>query len=154
MFDDAGHYVARQVQKDGIYGYRLYGNVSYFGVAEAQVDSTGFCNSANGNTTRFNSPGWTGAYGCTENILHTSFPLRSSAIKKTSADVDGGAAMQQVVLASGQSAAIASEGVENVGMDQQPSTAWMAWLLGGLPITAVGIAVVGWKSLRKKGRIE
>jgi hypothetical protein len=157
VFGDAGHYVARQVQKDGIYGYRLYGNITYFGVAEVQIDSTIFCNSANGNTTKFNSPGWTGAYGCTENISNTMFPAKSTTTttkKTTSADADGQAAVQKVaVAASPSSATLASAGPEKIGAQQQQEqeqlqTSWMMWILGGLPIAAVG-AVFGWNSLRK-----
>jgi hypothetical protein len=80
VFGDPGHYVARQVQNDGIYGYRLYGNVSYFGVANVTVDTTVFCRSTEGNTTKFNSPGWVGGFGCTESIDQTLFPTRNNNV--------------------------------------------------------------------------
>lgn len=34
VFGEAGHYLARQVQKPGIYGYRVNGTISYFGVSD------------------------------------------------------------------------------------------------------------------------
>ena len=74
MFGDAGHYVVKQVQKPGIYDYRIYGNVSYFGVASVPIDSTVFCNFDAGNTTRFNSPGWSGGFGCTQDIRDIASP--------------------------------------------------------------------------------
>lgn len=80
VFGDPGHYVARQVQKDGIYGYRLYGTIHYFGVAELDVDSTVFCRTPEGDTTKFNSPGWFGGYGCTEDIDDILFPEKNSDI--------------------------------------------------------------------------
>src|SRR5688572_6980494 len=43
VFGETGSYLARQLIADGIYGYRLYGNISYFGVANATIDSTIFC---------------------------------------------------------------------------------------------------------------
>lgn len=151
VFGEAGHYMARQVQKDGIYGYRLYGNITYFGVAQVPIDSTIFCNASNGNTTKFNSPGWTGAYGCTENISSTTFPSKSNATKKVSADVDSEAAIQKTAIASSPfSTSIGSENAEKVGIQQeQQQTSWMVWVLGGLPIAAVG-AVFGWNSLKKR----
>lgn len=67
VFGDAGHYMARQVMQPGIYGYRLYGTIDYFGMAEVPIDTTVFCRAADseggaaGNTSKFNSEGWGGA---------------------------------------------------------------------------------------------
>lgn len=85
VFGEDGQYMARQVQQPGIYGYRLYGNVSYFGVATVPIDSTVFCRSADGDTSRFNSEGWGGSFGCTTNIDDSRFPERG-AVKKVSAE--------------------------------------------------------------------
>jgi hypothetical protein len=74
VFGDPGHYMVRQVMKPGIYGYHIYGNISYFGVANLPVDSTVFCKADNGNTTKFNSEGWSGGFGCTADIKDTIFP--------------------------------------------------------------------------------
>ncbi|MEO9295006.1 MAG: hypothetical protein ABI347_05345 [Nitrososphaera sp.] len=81
VFGDAGHYMARQVQKAGIYGYRIYGNVSYFGVASVPIDSVVFCKSNDGNTTKFNSPGWSGGFGCTQDINSIAFPPEAEVKK-------------------------------------------------------------------------
>lgn len=75
VFGDTGHYVARQVQKDGIYGYRLYGTINYFDEATVPVDTTIFCNHKEGST-KFNSPGWFGGYGCTDRIQDIFFPKK------------------------------------------------------------------------------
>lgn len=86
VFGDPGHYITRQVTDDGIYGYRLYGTVNYFSVAELEIDTTVFC-SAGGeggggaDLTKFNSDGWFGAYGCHENIENIFFPENLSNVK-------------------------------------------------------------------------
>jgi hypothetical protein len=97
VFGDAGHYMARQVQKEGIYGYRLYGTISYFGEATMNIDSTVFCASAEGDTTKFNSAGWRSSFGCTENIADIAFPEKNADIKRVSAEMDvtGGERVQQ-----------------------------------------------------------
>jgi hypothetical protein len=82
VFGDVGHYIARQVVKEGIYGYRLYGNISYFGVANIPIDTTVFCKSSDSNTTKFNSPGWSGSFGCVENIASTAFPSNNTALSE------------------------------------------------------------------------
>jgi hypothetical protein len=93
VFGDPGHYVARQVMQPGIYGYHIYGNISYFGVANVPVDTTVFCKADNGNTTKFNSEGWTGGFGCTADINDTAFPRTNPTIvNSTAADDDNGSA--------------------------------------------------------------
>jgi hypothetical protein len=77
VFGDPGHYMAGQVQKAGIYGYRLYGTISYYGIASVPIDTTVFCKSDSGNTTKFNSPGWSGGYGCTDDIRDSAFPQKN-----------------------------------------------------------------------------
>lgn len=122
VFGEDGQYMARQVQQPGIYGYRLYGNVSYFGVATVPIDTTVFCRSADGDTSKFNSEGWAGGFGCTTNIDDSRFPERD-AVGKVSAEPA-----------------------------QQTSTVVQdnASLLLGIPIAAVA-GVLGWRSLRKRG---
>jgi hypothetical protein len=85
VFGEDGQYLARQVQQPGIYGYRLYGNVSYFGVATVPIDTTVFCRSDEGDTSKFNSDGWGGSFGCTQSIDDSRFPERG-AVKKVNAD--------------------------------------------------------------------
>jgi hypothetical protein len=74
LFGDPGHYVAKQIQSPGIYGYNLKGTINYFSVAEIPIDKTVFCKSTEGPTTKFNKGTWTGAFGCTENIESITFP--------------------------------------------------------------------------------
>lgn len=80
VFGEQGHYVARQVVSDGIYGYRVYGTIDYFGVAEVPINATIFCNSSEGNTTRFNSEGWGGGFGCPEDINSLRFPAQNQTV--------------------------------------------------------------------------
>lgn len=105
VFGDPGHYLARQVQLEGIYGYRLYGTVNYFSVGTVDIDSTIFCKSPDGDTTKFNSAGWSGSFGCTENIKDIFFPEKKpSTTTKASFEVpaDGGSSqVKQVSLVSG-----------------------------------------------------
>jgi hypothetical protein len=86
VFGDPGHYVARQVTDDGIYGYRLYGTVNYFSVAEMPIDTTVFCTQGGeggggSDTSKFNSPGWFGAYGCQGDIENIFFPEKLSNVE-------------------------------------------------------------------------
>jgi hypothetical protein len=84
VFGETGRYLARQVVADGIYGYRLYGNISYFGVANATINSTVFCTSSDAddeaNTTKFNSPGWSGSFGCPQDIDTIAFPTNNTVL--------------------------------------------------------------------------
>ncbi|MDP9015824.1 MAG: hypothetical protein M3M87_03585 [Thermoproteota archaeon] len=84
VFGETGSYLARQVVADGIYGYRLYGNISYFGTANVTIDSTIFCSTPDqeegGDTTKFNSPGWSGSFGCPQDIDTIAFPTNNTAL--------------------------------------------------------------------------
>ncbi len=84
VFGETGRYLARQLVADGIYGYRLYGNVSYFGAGNVTIDSTIFCSVSNeeegGNTAKFNSPGWSGSFGCPQDIDTIAFTTNSTAL--------------------------------------------------------------------------
>jgi hypothetical protein len=120
VFGDPGHYMARQVQKDGIYGYRLYGTISYFKVASLNVDTTVFCTSTEGATTKFNSPGWVGGFGCTEDIDNILFPTKNPDVNpgnnggKASLDLgssDNVGAVQQASLPASDGSISASASV-------------------------------------------
>jgi hypothetical protein len=84
VFGETGRYLARQVVADGIYGYRLYGNISYFGVANVTINSTVFCTAYDAddeaNTTKFNSPGWSGSFGCPQDIDTIAFPTNNTVL--------------------------------------------------------------------------
>jgi hypothetical protein len=84
VFGEDGLYEARQVVADGIYGYRLYGNISYFGVANVTINSTVFCTDSDAddeaNTTKFNSPGWSGSFGCPQDIDTIAFPTNNTVL--------------------------------------------------------------------------
>jgi hypothetical protein len=84
VFGETGSYLARQVVADGIYGYRLYGNISYFGTANVTIDSTIFCSAIDeeegGDTTKFNSPGWSGSFGCPQDIDTIAFSTNNTAL--------------------------------------------------------------------------
>ena len=84
VFGETGSYLARQIVADGIYGYRLYGNISYFEVANVTIDSTIFCSVSDeeegGDTTKFNSPGWSGSFGCPHDIETIAFPTNNTAL--------------------------------------------------------------------------
>jgi hypothetical protein len=74
VFGNPGFYQSRQLVSEGIYGYRIYGTINYFGVAQAPIDATFFCASPEGDTAKFNSAGWAGSYGCIEDIRSFAFP--------------------------------------------------------------------------------
>jgi hypothetical protein len=74
VFGDPGHYISRQVQQPGIYGYRLFGTINYFDEGTIPVDLTVFCSNPAGDTSKFNIGEWFGGYGCTDNIKNIYFP--------------------------------------------------------------------------------
>lgn len=75
IFGNPGFYTIREIQSEGIYGYRIHGNINYFDVATVPVDATIFCSSFDGNpTTKFNTAGWTGGFGCTPKADTITFP--------------------------------------------------------------------------------
>jgi hypothetical protein len=83
VFGETGSYLARQIVADGIYGYRLYGNVSYFEAGNVTIDSTIFCalpDDQGGDTTKFNTPGWSGSFGCPQEIDTIAFPTNNTAL--------------------------------------------------------------------------
>ena len=83
VFGETGSYLARQIVTDGIYGYRIYGNISYFEAGNVTIDSTIFCalpDEEGGNTTKFNSPGWSGSFGCPQDINTIAFPTNNTAL--------------------------------------------------------------------------
>jgi hypothetical protein len=83
VFGETGSYLARQIVADGIYGYRLYGNVSYFEAGNVTIDSTIFCalpDDQGGDTTKFNTPGWSGSFGCPQDIDTIAFPTNNTAL--------------------------------------------------------------------------
>jgi len=84
VFGETGRYLSRQIIADGTYGYRLYGNVSYFGAGNVTIDSTIFCAPTNGeergDTTKFNSPGWSGSFGCPQDIDTIGFPRNNTTL--------------------------------------------------------------------------
>jgi hypothetical protein len=77
VFGDTGHYLSRQVQQPGIYGYRVFGNIDYFGEGTIPVDLIIFCSNPASDTTKFNEGEWFGGYGCTDNIKNIYFPPTS-----------------------------------------------------------------------------
>jgi hypothetical protein len=143
VFGDPGHYLARQVQKDGIYGYRLYGTIHYFGVEELDVDATVFCRSPDGPTTKFNSPGWFGGFGCTDDIDDSLFPERNSDVNKSR---DIGKASFEVPSTSIQQvtggSAVQTSDSSGLGLLQMVA-------MVGLPAAAIA-GVIGFRSMRKK----
>jgi hypothetical protein len=166
VFGEPGHYIARQVQKDGIYGYRLYGNISYFSVANLPVNSTVFCKSAQGNTTKFNSPGWFGGFGCTEDIDDILFPQRNNDVNagisnRTSFEMN--ADHGQVPEASPDSSGTAQTTASNVvtspamtangaGLQQAASPAIeLQLLMFGLPATGIA-SIIGIRVIRNPRR--
>jgi len=107
VFGEPGHYVNTQIVREGIYGYRAYGTIDYFGVAEVPIDSTVFCSSTEGDTSKFNSEGWGGGFGCPENINDIRFPQRpvqsssSSSVNPAALEDNNGGQQQYQFLAMG-----------------------------------------------------
>jgi len=78
VFGQPGLFYNRQVVDEGIYGYIIRGAINYYSVALVPIEPTTiFCSSQEGDTSRFNSEGWTGSFGCVENIKDIFFPRDS-----------------------------------------------------------------------------
>lgn len=97
VFGEPGVYSVRQIVTDGIYGYRVYGTIDYFGVAQIPIDSTVFCTTPAGNTSKFNSPGWEGSYGCIGDIESLVFPPNNGNMRRTTGE-NADATMQQASI--------------------------------------------------------
>jgi hypothetical protein len=91
VFGEPGQYRALQVVQPGIYGYRLYGTINYFEVAQVPIDTIFFCtlNSDDGaseNTSKFNNEGWEGEYGCVSDINDIYFPTGNDEISAANSE--------------------------------------------------------------------
>ena len=79
VFGSPGMYLNRQIVDAGVYGYRIYGTISYFGIKTIPVDVTAFCdNDAMTSKTKFETGSWAGSFGCPINIDSISFPTKTS----------------------------------------------------------------------------
>ncbi len=157
VFGDPGHYMARQVQKDGIYGYRLYGTINYFGEAKIDIDSTMFCSSSEGDTKKFNSAGWTGSFGCTEDIVDTLFPERGKGNDDAALELlvgDGGSAqIKQASLVTSSAPAPAAMNIAASANAPAPISASFFQLMAALGIPAAALAsFFGIRSIRQGRR--
>jgi hypothetical protein len=92
VFGEPGQYEALQIVQPGIYGYRLYGSINYFEVAEVPIDTVFFCTlspedgGVSGNTSKFNSEGWDGEYGCVSDINDIYFPSEQDQISPANSE--------------------------------------------------------------------
>jgi hypothetical protein len=149
VFGDPGHYVARQIQKDGIYGYRLYGTIHYFGEGELAINETIFCKLGaesglgSGDTSKFNTPGWFGGYGCTDDITKIAFPQKNPAVKAVNDVIDADSNIQQLSYerANLNSALLTSTGTEQ--------SVWNEFIPQLLAMSISGAAIAGYFGIRK-----
>lgn len=91
VFGEPGQYRASQIVQPGIYGYRLYGTIDYFAVAEVPIDTVFFCtpdseDGISGNTSKFDSEGWEGEYGCVYDINDIYFPTEEDQISPANSE--------------------------------------------------------------------
>ena len=90
-FGDKGHYLSRQIQQPGIYGYKLTGTINYYDVAQVPVSETVFCSISGKDTSKFNTEGWFGGFGCTEPIQDIFFPPTTTQAQMQSKSSGAGA---------------------------------------------------------------
>ncbi|MGA8844627.1 MAG: hypothetical protein WB511_13670 [Nitrososphaeraceae archaeon] len=88
-FGDKGHYLSRQIQQPGIYGYKLTGTINYYDVAQVPVSETVFCSIPGKDTSKFNSEGWFGGFGCTEPIQSIFFPSATTQAQVEPSGIGG-----------------------------------------------------------------
>ena len=78
VFGQSGTFYNRQVIDPGIYGYTIRGTINYYDVALVPLeDATKFCSIPGQDLTKFDTPGWTGSFGCPQNIKSIFFPPAS-----------------------------------------------------------------------------
>ena len=108
VFGEAGQYRAMQIVQPGIYGYRLYGTINYFEVAEVPIDTIFFCapnseDGASANTSKFNSQGWEGEYGCVSDINDINFPTENDQISTANSEAASPERQDTMTLPEGSS---------------------------------------------------
>lgn len=155
VFGEPGHYVSRQVTKEGIYGYRLYGTIDYFGVGEVEVDTVRFCSIDGEDTGKFDGDGWFGGYGCHENIRDTAFPAKNKDVGKAASEVAGDEAQVEQAsvstAAEGQAAATTATTTPVVSSAAAPPQQSAFGGVSALQMLAFGIsaaAVAGFAGFR------
>jgi len=78
VFGQSGTFYNRQVIDAGIYGYTIKGTINYYDVAQVPLENaTKFCSIPGQDLTKFDTDGWTGSYGCPQNIKSIFFPPAS-----------------------------------------------------------------------------
>lgn len=79
LFGSPGMYLHRQIIDNGVYGYRVYGAISYYGIKTIPIDVIAFCDDdAMNSKTKFESGVWTGSFGCPTSVDAISFPNKHS----------------------------------------------------------------------------
>jgi hypothetical protein len=113
VFGEPGQYRAHQIVQPGIYGYRLYGTINYFEVAEVPIDTIFFCapnseDGASADTSKFNSEGWEEEYGCVSDINDIYFPTDNDQINPANSETASSEQQQMMALSEGTSSSIFS----------------------------------------------
>ena len=79
VFGQPGTFYNRQVIDPDIYGYTIRGTINYYDVAQVPLENTTkFCSISGEDLIKFDSPGWTGSFGCSQNIKSIFFPPSTS----------------------------------------------------------------------------
>ncbi len=77
VFGIPGEYTVRQIlTAPGIYGYRVYGTVTYFDGTTVNIDERKFCSPEGMSSTQgpYDTPGWGGGYGCADAVRDLHWP--------------------------------------------------------------------------------
>ena len=112
VFGEPGQYRALQIVQPGIYGYRLYGTINYFEVAQVPIDTVFFCtlnsddDGASANTSKFNSEGWEGEYGCVSDINDIYFPTGNDEIGAANSETTNSEQQETMTLPEGSNSSI------------------------------------------------
>jgi hypothetical protein len=154
VFGDPGHYIARQIQSPGIYGYRLHGTIDYFGEGTLNINETIFCTLSEGGggsqTAKFNTPGWFGGFGCTGNINDITFPPKtaasSSSLEETAVNSDD----SEIYQTGFNSGTMVTVDYKPLNEEKQSAPALQALLMGVSGVALAGF--FGVKRLRNQKR--
>ncbi len=91
VFGMPGEYTVRQIlTAPGIYGYRVYGTITYFDGTIVNIDERKFCNPEGTSSSQgpYDTAGWMGGYGCTDAVRDLYWPSMPSDVpRRTSFDL-------------------------------------------------------------------
>ncbi|MEM0446224.1 MAG: hypothetical protein QXI92_04670 [Candidatus Nitrosocaldus sp.] len=144
VFGQPGLYYARQIVTEGVYGYRVYGTIDYYGVATISIDERVFCTASPTeggpaiDTSVLNTQGWRGSYGCVTDTREWAFPrsaLQDNGMHNTSTDATGSITNASYTIA--EKDVVLSSSSSTSSMQQQQQQEQLQQYSSSIPILQI-----------------